>query len=134
VFSAVPLVLGFGLSLSAAEPALATDPAISGTSTDTASAAAHRMRHAVARPAVEHRPHWPAWIGAGGTILGLGFGTYYRAVAHEAAVEAQRTSDMDTYNRDLNQAHQARVLSTTLLIGAGVCLVGALVYYFWPGE
>ncbi len=123
---------------------LGADPAFAPTSTEARGAADVRSTLAlvptstgaetvVRTPAPRaHRPHWPAWIGAGTGVVCLGLGVYYRAVAHEAAVEAERTTDMDTYARDMGDAHSSRVLSTVLLVSAAIAIAGALVYYYWP--
>jgi hypothetical protein len=129
-----PLVIS-SLALALGVVLLGADPASAPTSTEalalvlTSTGARSEARTPLVRA---HRPHWPAWIGAGTGVVCLGLGVYYRAVAHEAAVEAGRTSDMDTYTRDIGDAHSSRVLSSVLFVSAAVAIAGTLLYYFWP--
>jgi hypothetical protein len=80
---------------------------------------------------VADRPHWPAWVGAGVTVVGLSVGIYYAAVSKEAKAEADHLQDQGSADRDRRDARNARIYSAIAFGAAAVSALGAVVYYYW---
>jgi hypothetical protein len=83
-------------------------------------------------PEREVRPHWPAWIGAGVSVVGLAVGVYYVAVSKEARAEGDNLQDKASADRDYHDAHNAKIFAVIALGVAAASALTTIAYYEWP--